>query len=228
MDRDLALSSSANPAPTILIASEIRLFGEGLAKVLAGDPTVSVAGYCLDAADLMLKTVSLKPDIILLDAGFQPGRGLVAQLKEAAPAAAVVVIALIEAAENVLAWLEAGAAGYISNATALADLPAILVGVSRGEQTCLPSVTAALIRRLQELGTLASPWTASCMFPSLTSREVQIAELIDAGMSNKEIARHLKIGVSTTKSHVHNLLGKLKVQQRAKAAVRLRRSSPPP
>src|SRR5208283_4320159 len=113
MERDPSQSSPVNPSPTILIASEIRLFGEGLAKVLAGGPTMSVAGYCLNAADLILETASLKPDIILLDAGFRHGAGLVAKLKEAAPRVAVVVIALTETADNVLAWVEAGAAGYI-------------------------------------------------------------------------------------------------------------------
>jgi DNA-binding NarL/FixJ family response regulator len=56
----------------------------------------------------------------------------------------------------------------------------------------------------------------------LTAREIHIVELISAGLSNKDIARRLKIGVSTTKSHVHNLLGKLDVRQRGQAVVRIR------
>ena len=52
----------------------------------------------------------------------------------------------------------------------------------------------------------------------LTGRERQITELISAGLSNKEIARRLNIGLSTTKSHVHNLLGKLNLQGRGQVA----------
>jgi DNA-binding CsgD family transcriptional regulator len=53
---------------------------------------------------------------------------------------------------------------------------------------------------------------------ALTGRERQITELIRAGLSNKEIARRLNIGLSTTKSHVHNLLGKLNLQRRGQVA----------
>jgi DNA-binding CsgD family transcriptional regulator len=58
--------------------------------------------------------------------------------------------------------------------------------------------------------------------PALTARERQTAELIKIGLSDKEIARRLSIGVGTTKSHVHNLLGKLNVQRRGQVATRLR------
>jgi DNA-binding CsgD family transcriptional regulator len=53
---------------------------------------------------------------------------------------------------------------------------------------------------------------------------VEISLLISAGLSNKEIARRLDIGVATTKSHVHNLLGKMNVQHRGEAAAWLRTS----
>jgi DNA-binding NarL/FixJ family response regulator len=53
---------------------------------------------------------------------------------------------------------------------------------------------------------------------ALTARETQVVELLAAGLSNKDIARRLNIGVATTKSHVHNLLGKLGVQRRAQVA----------
>ena len=52
----------------------------------------------------------------------------------------------------------------------------------------------------------------------LTVREQEIVRLVSAGMSNKEIARHLNIEVSTTKSHVHNLLAKLNLQRRGQVA----------
>jgi DNA-binding NarL/FixJ family response regulator len=52
------------------------------------------------------------------------------------------------------------------------------------------------------------------LVPKLSARELQIIQLIGAGLSNKDIARQLNIGVATTKSHVHNLLGKLALQRR--------------
>jgi DNA-binding NarL/FixJ family response regulator len=57
----------------------------------------------------------------------------------------------------------------------------------------------------------------------LTARELQIVELIGAGLSNKDIARHLNIGLATTKSHVHNMLEKLELQRRGQIAPWIRR-----
>src|SRR5260370_30233294 len=58
--------------------------------------------------------------------------------------------------------------------------------------------------------------------PALTRRERQTAELIKSGLSDKEIARRLNISVATTKSHVHNLLGKLNARRRTEIADYLR------
>jgi DNA-binding NarL/FixJ family response regulator len=58
--------------------------------------------------------------------------------------------------------------------------------------------------------------------PALTRRERQAAELIRSGLSDKEIARQLNISLATTKSHVHNLLGKLHVHRRSQVAEWLR------
>jgi DNA-binding NarL/FixJ family response regulator len=59
--------------------------------------------------------------------------------------------------------------------------------------------------------------------PRLTARERQVVELIDQGLTNKEIARHLGIELSTAKNHVHNILEKLEVRRRSQAAAWVRR-----
>jgi two-component system nitrate/nitrite response regulator NarL len=58
--------------------------------------------------------------------------------------------------------------------------------------------------------------------PRLTNRELEIVDLIDRGLSNKEIARHLCIEVPTVKNHVHRILDKLQLGGRAEAAARVR------
>jgi DNA-binding NarL/FixJ family response regulator len=60
------------------------------------------------------------------------------------------------------------------------------------------------------------------MVERLTAREREILRLIDQGLSNKEIARRLDIGVSTVKNHVHNILDKTSASRRSQAAARLR------
>jgi len=56
----------------------------------------------------------------------------------------------------------------------------------------------------------------------LTSRESEIAELLDEGLSNKEIAQRLSISLSTVKNHVHSILDKLQVTRRGEAVALLR------
>ena len=58
--------------------------------------------------------------------------------------------------------------------------------------------------------------------PQLTAREAEILELVEAGWSNKEIARRLKISGATVKNHMHHLLQKLQVSRRGQAAALLR------
>ena len=89
---------------------------------------------------------------------------------------------------------------------------AILEGVMRDEQICSPRVASRLLRRLG----VNPPRLAESS--TLTRRELEIVQLIDEGLSNKEIARRLKIGVATTKSHVHNALRKLGLGRRSDAA----------
>ncbi len=61
---------------------------------------------------------------------------------------------------------------------------------------------------------------------ALTAREDQIVRLLAAGLSNKEIARRLDIGLATVKSHVHNLLGKLALARRSQVAPWMRAHQP--
>jgi DNA-binding NarL/FixJ family response regulator len=208
--------------PILLIVSEIRLFSEGLAEALGRHSLLSVAGHCMEAREALAKLADLPLDIVLLDASMPGGLALIGQVRKLAPKVLVVVFALNETTETVIAWGAAGAAGYIPKTTSLADVVSILLDIQRGKQVCSPAVAGGLFRHLHELPTSRDNAGNQKPLPALTAREKEIIELISAGLSNKDIARRLKIGVSTTKSHVHNLLAKLDVPQRGQAVVRMR------
>ena len=84
----------------------------------------------------------------------------------------------------------------------------------RNEQLCSPRIASSLVRRIA----IGLPTIQSGERKSLTQRELEIVKLVSDGLSNKEIANSLKIGVATTKSHVHNVLGKLGLVRRGQAA----------
>ena len=107
---------------------------------------------------------------------------------------------------------------------ALADLVGFLSGIMRGEQTCSTRVAAGLMRWIADGPRIET--AAARARPALTAREEEIASLIAAGLSNKEIARRLKICLPTTKSHVHNILGKLELERRGQVSRWLRENPP--
>ena len=162
------------------------------------------------------------PDIVLLDAAMREGLDTAADIVSSAPHVKVVAIALDETPHAVLEWAEVGALGYVPRDASLADLIATIERTARGELQCSAQVAAGMIRRVWALAKVAGDRLAGVGTAQLTPREREIMRLIDQGMSNKDIARHLGIGVATAKSHVHHILEKLQVRGRSQAAARLR------
>jgi DNA-binding NarL/FixJ family response regulator len=163
--------------------------------------------------------LTVRPEIILLDAAFPEGMATARGLHVAAPTSQIVVIAITETEENVLAWAEAGVAGYVPNTASLQELAALLRQINRGEQSCSSRISGTLLRRISSVAWPGRP--VALQSAPLTSRELEILHLIGAGLSNKEIARQLGISVGTTKSHVHSLLGKMKLTRRTEIVARL-------
>jgi two-component system, NarL family, nitrate/nitrite response regulator NarL len=159
------------------------------------------------------------PHVALLDVPDDVGLSLIVQLRKVAPELKSVVIGVTENEADVVAWAEAGVAGYVTIDDSVDDLIATVAAVIRGETRCTPRMTAALLRRVE---TLASASAFSVLFGSLTEREMQVANLLADGLSDKEIALSLSIALPTVKSHVHRILGKLNSKRRGEAAARLR------
>ncbi len=214
--------TNSNARIGVLIASEIRLLGEGLARALARERFVSVCGYCAVLADAVAKVSELQPDLVLLNAPLQTGTELIARIRATRSQVRVVALAIAEEPENVIGWAEAGAAGYIPSTTGLRDLTPLLADIMRGEQPCSARVAASLLERLRTVARAGTGHAADVLRPVPTAREIQVLEMIGDGLSNKEIARRLNIGLATTKSHVHNLLGKLGLQRRSQVATLIR------
>jgi DNA-binding NarL/FixJ family response regulator len=222
MDTNGSLRNSDEGRPRlfgILIVSHVRFLRESLAEIFARDGMGSVLGLCGDVPAALALCADLNPEIVLLDAAFPDAVAVVGRIRAAAPTTRIVALAVTEMEESVIALAEAGIAGYVPSTAALSDLSAALAGIINGGQICSARVAAGLLRRIAEAGGPKGELPAG---PLLTGRERQILSMIGGGLSNKEIARQLNIGVATTKSHVHNLLGKLNIQRRGQAAAWLR------
>jgi DNA-binding NarL/FixJ family response regulator len=210
---------SVTCAINLVVVAEVRLYREGLIGSLASSEGLAVVGAAGDQDDALALVAAVKPDVMILDMATRNSLDIVRKVREAAPKTKILAFAVDESERDIIACAEAGVAGYVTCQGSMDDLVATIARCTRGELVCSPRITAMLFRRL---GTLVGGPQNAGEALSLTAREGQIVDLIDAGLSNKEIANRLGIEVATVKNHVHNILEKLSVTTRAEAAARLR------
>ena len=203
---------------SVLVVSEVRLYRDGIRRLLEHAPGVRVAGTSACDRDAVRALENAPVDVVLLDATVPVAPDALRKL--GAPVQKVVVLGVVEREEEIVTWAEAGAAGYISRDGSSDDLGATIRAVARGETLCSPRMVAALLRQLA-VRAAASRAVAPAYGDLLTPREREVADLLGEGMSNKEIARRLCIELSTVKNHVHNILQKLEVSRRGQAAAQL-------
>ncbi len=218
------MGERVQPAPTrqrirVLIVAGVRLYREGLATTLASRPILIVAGTAEDAAEALKLVRSTQPDVTLLDMAAHDSLEISRAISKAAPLVKIIAFAIEELDGEILACAEAGAAGYLTYGASMEDLVEMIEEVMRGELVCPPRTVSMLFRRL---ASLAKGGDEALKRLDMTAREREVVLLIDAGLSNKEIALRLNIGVATAKKHVHNILEKLHVTTRGEAAARLR------
>ena len=208
-------------AVVTLLVDDSTLHRENLAAILAsaGLPEPLMA-WDLDSVQRVLR--ESVAHVALVNMVTRDNVMLVRLIRERCPDAKVIIVgAAVEDEAAIVAFAEAGVAGYHLRSHSLGDLVQLIRSVSNGEPSCPPSVSAILLKRLSSLATQREPLSKD---PFLTVREGEILRMLEAGMSNREIADRLCIALHTVKNHVHNILGKLGVSTRMEAAALSRAS----
>lgn len=216
---DKQATPSISVAQSGLIISRVRFIGESLSAAVTR-AAISPCRQAADLAEVRSVVASGAPRIILLDVAFPDGLRLVVELRRLCPGTSIVALGLRETDEDVLAWAEVGIAGYVPETSSVADMLRLIEQIGRGEQTCSPRIAGTLLRRIAWSD--ARSGSPDAFLSHLTRREMQVLDLINAGFSNKDIARRLEISVSTAKTHVHHLLGKLNMTRRANVMIGMR------
>jgi DNA-binding NarL/FixJ family response regulator len=199
-------AAAAQPA-TVVVLDRVRVTGEALAAYLEsrGFDVIGVAKPgSPEALDLLKR---LRPALAVVNAN--DGGLCLRRMRQLSQTVKFVAIGVPEDEETVLRYAEAGMDAFATCDESLTDLVERLNQALRGEASVSPHLAASLLRRVADLSGGASSSTG------LTAREVEVARLLRSGLSNKEIASELEIGLATVKNHVHNILNKLGVRTRA-------------
>jgi DNA-binding NarL/FixJ family response regulator len=157
----------------------------------------------------------LRPDVVLVDVSFENILALIRTLRSDSPQTRILVFAVQEDIGTILSYAGAGADGFVTANGSMTELIEAIERTSAGELLCSARIAAQLFRQAADQG---RGFAAHRIDPILTKREQQVFSLLKRGRSNKEIAKELTISEATVKNHVHQVLTKLRVTTRAKAA----------
>ena len=179
---------------------------------------LELVGEAKDGPEAVTAAAALHPDVILLDLmlpglnGIEVTRRILAQQ----PACRIIVLTTFADDQNVLAAMQAGAAGYLLKDVLQADLVDAIHQAARGQPALHPEAQRRLVEHLTRP---QSAQTDAADLAQLTERERDVLGLIARGLSNRQIADTLHITEGTVKGHVSNILSKLHLQDRTQAAL---------
>jgi DNA-binding NarL/FixJ family response regulator len=203
----------------VLLADDQALVRSGFQMILSAQPEIEVVGEAETGRQAIDLANRLSPDVILMDVRMPNLDGLEAtrRLVELGTTARIVILTTFDLDEYVYAAIRAGASGFLLKDVRPQQLVEAIEVVAGGDALLAPSVTQRLLARFAEALTL--PEERVSELSSLTDRELEVLELVAAGLSNAELAERLFLSETTVKTHVSSVLRKLSLRDRVQAVV---------
>lgn len=201
----------------LLITDDHPMMREALLTALSEEADMEVVGQASDGIEALELSRVCKPDVILMDL-LMPGiDGLEAidQILESHPNAKILVVTSLEDEDKVLAAVQAGALGYFPKTAPRHYLLEAVRRVADGIPYLPAGIAQKLFRSIR--GMKAPPSGRSAIDEPLTSRQGQILALLGEGRSDQEIAKMLHLEEATVRSHIHRIIQRLGVGNRAQA-----------
>jgi two-component system nitrate/nitrite response regulator NarL len=192
------------------------IYLEALCGLLHGHDGLDVTSTATDGDQARRVLASTEPDVVIVNFCSSTDPGVLDWIRAQAPRARLVVIGVENSEPAVASLARAGVAGYLTREATGSDLVETVKRVSEGQIVCPPTIVQTLVDSFSR----RAPKPAG-VHEDLTDREREVVELIRHGLSNKQIAHRLQIEVTTVKSHVHSIFGKLNVTRRAEAVAML-------
>jgi two-component system, NarL family, nitrate/nitrite response regulator NarL len=202
----------------VFVVADTRIHRDTLAAALGDTMCTEVVGVEAELPGALPEIDAVRPTVVVLDLE-ETAANLIEVQKAVSlfPKVKFVACGVACRDQEVLDWAQAGVEAIIDRERSIDELVATLHAAANGEFLCSPRIATTLLHHVAALARRSLNDGTS----QLSDRELEIAALIAGGLSNKEIARRLSIQVSTVKNHVHRILEKLQVNNRAGAAALL-------
>jgi two-component system, NarL family, response regulator LiaR len=200
----------------ILIVDDHPMMREALQTAFEGEDDLEMIGEAPDAIKALKMLETLKPDVIMMDMLLPGMSGLEAieKIIESDPQAKILVLSSMEDEERIVSAIQAGALGYFPKTAPRTYLLEAIRKVADGVPYMPAGITLKLFQGLRRVK-IVQP--VNNMQVSLTSRQLQILSLLSEGRPDDEIAKLLYLEESTVRAHVHHILQRLGLKNRAQA-----------
>ncbi|MET0132777.1 MAG: response regulator transcription factor [Kibdelosporangium sp.] len=200
----------------VLLVDDEELIRAGLRAIINAEPDLEVVGEAGDGATAVPLVGRLAPDVVLMDVRMPAVDGIQATtqiLGRIANPPKIVVVTTFENDDYVYDALRAGASGFLLKRARPAEIVRAIRVVMEGESLLFPAAI-----RLLAAGRTGSR-RAGLDEAGLTEREAEVLRLMATGLSNVEISGQLFVSVQTVKTHVGNVLAKLRARDRTQAVI---------
>lgn len=196
-----------------MIVDDHEVVRDGLVTMIGMEQDFIVVGEAKNGLLAVEQAAELCPDVILMDLRMPELDGVQAMQRIRAQDQDVqfLVLTTYDNDEYIFDAIEAGAKGYLLKDTSREELFKAVRAVHRGESLVQPSVAAKVLDRFAQLS------RESVVPDLLSSREIEVLQLMARGAANKEVASSLSISESTVKTHIANIFQKLDVNGRTDA-----------
>jgi two-component system, NarL family, response regulator NreC len=197
----------------VFICDDHALFRDGLKAILREEPDIDMIGDAKDGREAVEQTLSLKPDVVLMDVEMPDMNGFEAtrRITQADRRIKVLILTMYQEEEVVARCLDAGASGYVLKDASASQLMHAIETVHRGGKYLSPGALQQVVTHYLE----GHERPATTRYDTLSAREREIFKLLADGLSVKEIAARLGVSVKTVDVHKYNLMRKLDIHDRA-------------
>jgi DNA-binding NarL/FixJ family response regulator len=200
---------------TVLLAEDHMIVREGFRKMLELEDDLEIVGEAQDGRQAVAMVKKLHPAVVLMDIAMPLLNGLEAtrQVLKTLPATKVLILSAHSDDAYVKNATESGAVGFLLKQTSAHDVCRAIREVHNGKTFFSPSVAKRIHERDRK-----SPNRSGVLKPRnalLSSREVEVLQLIAEGKANKETAHELGIAIKTVEKHREHLMEKLNIHDTA-------------